>query len=72
MIVFSAVLYSFNYVGAGVVTSSLAYYYYITHLEETPITGRKRFTIISPKKIEKLSEIEFEKVPHTSSLIALV
>ena len=49
-------------IGVGVVTGSLAYRYYNSRLEETPITGRKRFLILSNKKAEKSSQKEFEKV----------
>ena len=48
--------------GTGVVTGSLAYRYYVSHVEETPITGRKRFLIFSRKKAEKASQENFEKV----------
>lgn len=46
------------------VTGSMAYLYYITHLEQTPITGRERFTIVTNKQLEEISQLEFEKVHH--------
>jgi len=46
--------------GGSVITSVLAYYYYVSHLEKTPITGRERFVTVSSELIKKLSVIEFE------------
>ncbi len=49
-------------IGTGVVTGSLAYRCYVSHVEETPITGRKRFLIRSIQKAEKESHKALEKV----------
>jgi len=48
-------------IASGYILSSVfAYSYYVSHLEKTPITGRERFVSISPKQIQKLSDIEFK------------
>jgi len=46
--------------GGASVSSVLAYCYYISHLEITPITGRERFTVVSSKQIQEFSNIEFK------------
>ena len=56
-------------IGIGVVASSLAYRYYVSHVEETPVTGRKRFMICSNEKVEKKSEIAFKKVLDESNFL---
>ena len=39
-----------------------AYYYYYTHLFETPITKRKRFVIFSDQQIDEISQHELDIV----------
>lgn len=34
--------------------------YYVAHLEQTPITKRKRFIAFTPKQIEELTDFEFQ------------
>ncbi|XP_059176688.1 metalloendopeptidase OMA1, mitochondrial-like [Physella acuta] len=50
------------YIPAGIVfvTALAGTYYYISHLEETPITGRKRFITFTHEQIAKISEAEAE------------
>jgi len=38
------------------------YYYYYTHLGETPITKRKRFVIFSDEQIDEISRHELDIV----------
>ena len=48
--------------GAGLLMTAFGVYYYISHLEATPITGRRRFNLITTKDLEELSQLEFQKV----------
>ncbi|XP_035207781.1 metalloendopeptidase OMA1, mitochondrial-like isoform X2 [Stegodyphus dumicola] len=36
--------------------------YYITHLEETPITKRKRFMAFNSKQLEKINQFELQRI----------
>lgn len=45
---------AYEHIDTGFVTASLEYHYYINHLHETPITGRKRLIFLSNKKIWKV------------------
>nr|CAH0110056.1 unnamed protein product [Daphnia galeata] len=51
-----------NIAGGGGVASAMAYWFYISHLEVEPITGRERFSIVSPKQIQELSQLEFDAI----------
>lgn len=44
----------------------MAYWFYVSHLEFEPITGRERFSIVSPKQIQELSQLEFQAVNYSS------
>lgn len=46
--------------GAGLCMSAVVYYE--THLEETPITGRKRFIIVTHNQFLKIAEAEVKGV----------
>ncbi|XP_046637255.1 metalloendopeptidase OMA1, mitochondrial-like [Daphnia pulicaria] len=48
--------------GGGAVTSAMAYWFYMSHLEVEPITGRERFSIVSTKQIQDLSQLEFQAI----------
>lgn len=52
-----------NYIKGGFgFSGAMAYWFYLSHLEVEPITGRERFSIISPKFLAELSQLEFEEV----------
>jgi hypothetical protein len=44
----------------------MAYWFYMSHLEVEPITGRERFSIVSTKQIQDLSQLEFQAVNHST------
>ena len=44
------------------ISCGIGYWYYVEHLEMTPITGRKRFSIVSSQQIKELSQTEFQMV----------
>ncbi len=46
----------------------MAYWFYMSHLEVEPITGRERFSIVSTKQIQDLSQLEFEAVTDSTYL----
>lgn len=48
--------------GGGAISSAMAYWFYVSHLEFEPITGRERFSIVSPKQIQELSQLEFQAI----------
>lgn len=52
--------------GGGAVSSAIAYWFYLSHLEVEPITGRERFSIVSSKQIQELSQLEFQAVNDSS------
>lgn len=54
--------FQFFTLGVGVLTTSLAYWFYASHLEIEPITGRERFCIVTPSQIKELSQLEFKAV----------
>ena len=55
--------------GGGGVASAMAYWFYMSHLEVEPITGRERFSIVSPKQIQELSQLEFDAVNYSNSCV---
>ena len=50
----------------------MGYWFYISHLEVEPITGRERFSIVSPKQLQQLSNMEFQAVNYLFNFIILV
>jgi hypothetical protein len=63
----ASLFYTF-FSGGGAVTSAMAYWFYMSHLEVEPITGRERFSIVSTKQIQDLSQLEFQAVNHSTYL----
>lgn len=60
------------YIPAGIVSvmAVAGIYYYISHMEETPITGRKRFITFTHEQIAKISEVEAEMVIYFVELVS--
>ena len=59
------------YIPAGFVTSlgASGTVYYVSHLEDTPITGRRRFVALTHEQIVKISQAEARMVSHTRFLM---
>lgn len=52
-----------NKITAFILTSiALSVIYYISHLEETPITKRRRFIAFNSKQLEKINEYELQQI----------
>ncbi|XP_017461783.1 PREDICTED: metalloendopeptidase OMA1, mitochondrial-like, partial [Rhagoletis zephyria] len=50
--------------GVGLVLASFAYYYF-SHIQETPITKRRRFIAFTPEQFEVLNKLEFDQQIET-------
>lgn len=44
------------------VAGSVGTYYYTSHLQETPVTGRKRFIMVTREQAVKIADYEAEVV----------
>jgi len=52
--------------GVGGAAAFAAFLYYETHLEEAPMTGRKRFVIFTDKQFDEISRVERNMVSKAS------
>jgi hypothetical protein len=50
------------FTASGIVASAGAVWYYSSHLEEDPITGRTKFIAFSNEQILQLAEVELTMV----------
>lgn len=49
----------------------MGYWFYVSHLEVEPITGRERFSIVTPKQLQELSNLEFQAVNYVWKSVCL-
>jgi hypothetical protein len=57
--------------GCGTVVSAGVIWYYYSHLEEDPITGRRKFIAVNKEQILKLAEIELLTVSSLYRVLSL-
>ncbi|XP_054707556.1 metalloendopeptidase OMA1, mitochondrial-like [Uloborus diversus] len=52
-----------NKIGIGAFAfATLCFIYYVSHLEETPITKRRRFIAFTPEQLEKINAFELQQI----------
>ncbi len=51
-----------NFVGLGFLGAVFALYLYVSHLEECPMTGRRRFVALTDEQISKIGIKEFDNL----------
>ena len=62
--------FSFLMIAASLgIVGSGGYIYYVSHIEETPITKRKRFMVLTENQILEIADYEFKQVGLCSMLI---